>query len=651
LSTKLYQTTINDSGGDDPQSAAEFSRLQHTFLNTLSDVTRLILKFNMNRMWRQHLFNTCLQSGYENLLTNEWLKSLDEFEKKVTDSEESLKRVRRRRMETAFREDSKSMKSVRGTGIDLNIASGSKGYIAATLSSKREKTKTDPVALKVASSMFEIPVLPIMSTQTIASSTPDPTPVEQLKIKATEPNASLLVPTEILSPITNSASDYDDDFSFDFFDLEGINENRDMSLHGSNGESEDTEDSMAPFLSKLMSFVQKQDFPFHSIDVWVPGGISHEQCVGIGIRNGIPLAKRKLQIVHGGSATRSDLLPLTKLQLNEFGVYSRNFMFDGGAGMPGRVYTSSRYSWEAKIQEAGPEHFKRVAGAKMCNIRTAVGIPLRFSNESLVVVGLYSLFDLQEDPILVNNLTSQCQQLVHRPKISLRKIIPSSVDTMISKVVSKASLEDAQDCTESIFSHASDLTSANSTTRRVEELSAREINGLANLLAAHMPISQGPSQDTGGVSFLDKFISLRLVLLRYPSGCTEDQKHRLLILKRSYDGYVKVMMNKNDIAHMLVKDWGHLNERAPQPASVPWGPSIAHVDYSMSESANTTPASHPASHMAGPALPSLSMLLPPPIVPSSQGFLHVQNTMGMFTMGNSQPQGNNEEKNSVPRSI
>jgi hypothetical protein len=111
------------------------------------------------------------------------------------------------------------------------------------------------------------------------------------------------------------------------------------------------------------------------------------------------------------------------------------------------------------------------------------------------------------------------------------------------------------------------------------------------------------------------------------------------------------MMNKNDIAHMLVKDWGHLNERAPQPASVPWGPSIAHVDYSMSESANTTPASHPASHMAGPALPSLSMLLPPPIVPSSQGFLHVQNTMGMFTMGNSQPQGNNEEKNSVPRSI
>ncbi len=624
LSTKLYQIVLNDSlQAEDHHSAIEFGRLQENFLNSLSDVTHLILRFNMSRMWRQHLFNTCLQGGYEKLQTGAWLKSVDEFEKKVAESEQSLRRVRRRRMEFAFREDSKSMK---GQGADINLITATRARNVSNVSNvesspmKRDTNTIHNVAPKVTSAMFEIPVLPpIMSEQTIANSAPDPTPIDQLKVMASGHNTNFPVTIEVQTPTTEN-----DEFSFDFLAFDDMKDNNDIYLHDSNGDSDPSESSSSQsFVSGATSYVQKEDLPFHCVELWVPGGISFDQFINLEVKKGISLSKEKTQLIHAGYGTRSDLPPLAKLQLDEFCVYSRNFIFDNGAGMPGRVFRTTRYSWETNIQEASPEYFKRVAAAKMCNVRTAVGIPIEFPNNSRVVLGFYSIFDLVEDPMMVKKIVSHCQKFIRLPKSPFHKSVPSSIDTMISNVVSKASLEDAQDCSESLGSNASDLTSANSTARKVEVISAKEINDIANLLAAHMPIPNYSAQATEGASSLDKFISLRLVLLRYPIGCTEDQKRCLLILKRSYEGYLRVMMKSYDIAHMLVKDWAHLNgscQQTSSPVPVPWGAAIAHVDYSRSESNNNTQENPLKSHMPGSALSPPSILLPPSVVTSSPTF-------------------------------
>jgi hypothetical protein len=612
LSTKLYQGTISNSSGEDPQAAAEFARLQQNFVNSLSEVTRLIVQFNMSRMWRQHLFNTCLQNGYDNLKTEEWVQSLDDFEKKVSESEDRLKRVRRRRLEIAFKEDSMLLKRKNSMVTNDNAGFIKESQSALPLTAHEGTPVQDTVVPKVVSSMFEIPDLPpLVSAKVDTTPSAEPTPIDQLKVKAMEQKSSSNIPSEILSPITTAS---DDDFSFDFLDFDCMNEKKDIYPHDSEGET-DSEESMAPLLSKIIGSIQKQDLPFHCIDIWVPGGISQEQCTDIGIQNRISSSKRNLEIVYAGGEARSDLLPLTKLQLNEFGVYSKNFMFDGGAGMPGRVYTSGRHSWEPKIQDSDIEHFRRVAGAKMCNIRTAVGIPLKMPNSVRAVVGFYSLFDLKEDQTLVRNLTLLCQDLV-KPERLRSKSIPSSINTAMSNVVSKVSMDDIHGSIDSVASQASDLTSS-SNTGKYEVLSENDVNVLANLLAAHMPIAQSNEVNQTRESSLENFIALRMVLLRYPSGCDGEQQRRLQILKKSYDGYVRVMMNENDLANMLVKDWVHLNEHVMKP--LPWGVSISHVNYSGSEAANISP--HTKICMLGPSLSSSSLPLKPPPVPSSEGFV------------------------------
>ena len=660
LSTKLYHgpRILAGVAGEESESApecAEFARLQESFLSSVSEVTRLILKFNMNRMWRQHLFNSCLQLGYDLLDTGDWLKGLDEFEKKIADSEESLKRVRRRRMEIAFRQDSISLKDRENTGV----------YLKVSITKKRSNSVVAPLASEpstaqkeASSCMFdfeEIPVLaPILPQQVQTGSpfeptpiarfepnpfsihsaaeraptisAPDPTPIEQLTISVNPSHTQYMPSPGVISPVT-AGVEKNDDFSIDFLDFEGLSEHGGIHLYDGVSDSESSEDSMSPLLSKLTSILQKSKLPFHAVDAWVPCGVPNDHCINMNFEKIGLSSHDKIRMVHGGSETRSDLLPKTKDQLNEFGAYSRNFIFDNGAGMPGRVYSSSRYSWERKVQEALPEHFRRVGGAKMCNIHTVVGIPVKYSNTDTVVIGFYSLLDLEEDENMARTLLSHCHQLEPDQKQSPFMDVPSSVETSISNVVSRGSLHDSRtrlhsNSTASISSHASDLSSAMSIKKNMEQLNTSDIFSMANLLAAYMPIQNNNLPGEMNESLpLDKFISLRLLLLRYPTGCTEEQKHHLIILKRSYDGYMKVMMNKFDIANMLVKDWGHLIENTTQ--SSPWGSSMTHIDYSMKGSPKLSPGGH-SMNTQGTNPPSSNLVLPPPAVASSaQGFTYV----------------------------
>ena len=173
----------------------------------------------------------------------------------------------------------------------------------------------------------------------------------------------------------------------------------------------------------------------------------------------------------------------------------------------------------------------------MCNIHTVVGIPVR-SKIGLVVIGLYSLYDLKEDPKLVDALISECQKFDPEPKWSLFMDIPSSVNPVEPNGTARVSLhQQCRDSNTSICAESvtSSLGSTMSSGKRNEHLSLSEANCLANLLASHMPVAGNINPSTPSVcSPLSSFISLRLLLLRYPSGCTEHQNKSLCILKMSF---------------------------------------------------------------------------------------------------------------------
>ena len=80
-------------------------------------------------MWRQHLYNVCLQTGYDGLYPDAWLRSLNELESKVAEVGDNVRRVRRRRMEMAFKHDLKGVASS-GPAISTGTATAAVAAVA-----------------------------------------------------------------------------------------------------------------------------------------------------------------------------------------------------------------------------------------------------------------------------------------------------------------------------------------------------------------------------------------------------------------------------------------------------------------------------------------------------------------------------------------
>ncbi len=81
----------------DKQNSAELSRLQQKFLDTLeNERSKKLLEFNMTRMWGTYFFNLCVQQGYDYIIAQDWLDSLEYVESKVTAAKEA-RRMRERR--------------------------------------------------------------------------------------------------------------------------------------------------------------------------------------------------------------------------------------------------------------------------------------------------------------------------------------------------------------------------------------------------------------------------------------------------------------------------------------------------------------------------------------------------------------------------
>ena len=136
--------TVDD--GSDVAKCAELSKLEGEFLNSInSEYLRLEAKFNLQRMWRTHFWNLCLQLGFTSLdIATEWLPSLEEMELRGGQAEEEVRRAERRRMGLALKQDARSSCGL--SGVFIGGIPGAEGAEAQSrgLIMDSHLTETDP---------------------------------------------------------------------------------------------------------------------------------------------------------------------------------------------------------------------------------------------------------------------------------------------------------------------------------------------------------------------------------------------------------------------------------------------------------------------------------------------------------------------------
>lgn len=378
-------------------NCATFSHLEEQFLASIpSEAMQLELSFNMTKLWRMHFSNLCIQIGYELLDATDWVSSLEEMERRAAEAEEVIRRVRRRRMGLALRQDV-------GQGAALGV------FIAGKPASN---TTIQPSTVASASGIGGGP-RPGDSNLTKSGST-----------HSFQKTASMISENDSSKPEEDEV-----DFLTNVLELS-------TALDGNGGHStvedyligiDDLVDPLSqlndaprtlgdcgPFLGKVINYMEMEGLPFEHADIWVPSILGND-------RNdtGDVQGSNSLRLFHAGHATRSDLDASLALRMNEYGIYSTNFSFAPEVGLPGRVYANGKTSWETGLDAADPKYFERAGGANVYGIKCAVGIPLDASSVGRIVLAMYGTKEVPEDKNLTAKLLAEFTKWVPEPKWKL----------------------------------------------------------------------------------------------------------------------------------------------------------------------------------------------------------------------------------------
>jgi hypothetical protein len=634
LSHRSYTLQINPSLQNDT-SLKVLSEAQEEFLNSVSsDIIRLVLQFNLSRSWRTHFSNLCLQVGYDNVDNQDWLDSLDAFDKCISQAEQKVRIQRRKRLIKALRKDS-MQESIDGIYIGPppspsspqppspnNVTSSNASLIKPTNTTTTTNTtgaavlikrkRSSSIALSSLAQKFQSPPEQIPSSMTAIA--PPVTGLhheqqqQQQQFQVNSYNNEMMVPMASLNvstyPMTNTTNDNDID-NFSIGDLE-------LSVCGDtyfNIQDNRRAKSTNIFLSGIIKYLEEESLPFQYIDCWVPS--SQDQGLGY----------VSTMLTHAGDACHSSLTTLEQYHLHEFGLYSKNYTFAPGAGLPGRCFTLNSSCWENDIQIAAPEYFKRVSCAKDAGIQTVVGIPIQCPSIGTIVVGMYSFLNVPYSEDIVSKCSVRFQELNSEPKWSLSIDVQDCNDDESHDALS------SQSNSEQIPPQSFDTQSHASSGKSTEKSSCSSVNGsinasitsdqaieIANLLAEHMPLDPKNS---------DLIRSLRILLLKCPHNVQASELDNLTTVRKSYEGYCKAKRNKSDIVDLLISDWIFLSKGHGHITASPWGSSVmamTHVNYSSTNSTNevshdVSPAStetealnvsnHSSIHLSG-------FMLPPP---------------------------------------
>jgi len=296
----------------------------------------------------------------------------------------------------------------------------------------------------------------------------------------------------------------------------------------------------APFLMKVVAYMERHSVPFEHVDAWVPSFVSGPEGEG----------DLKCRLCYAGSATTKAQIstdgkgppqPLSKedrFNLMAFGDYSQKFSFDVGYGLPGRVYQSGVPTWEQSVHNAPHQHFERCGGAVQWGIKTVVGIPVPSPNVGRIVVTLYSLHDRIKDPDLVARLCDEFSKHMPSPKWKLVVDIsfPAIPSIQNDQIHSTPVIEDT-------------ASSVSDPPMSKEDGKDNLVDQVISLLGEHMP--SDPSSPLA--SYLPGFMSLRLMLIR--TSRSEEEEEFVRTMMGSYSSYMASGRNKTDIAIMMARDF------------------------------------------------------------------------------------------------
>ncbi|KAG7352059.1 bHLH-MYC and R2R3-MYB transcription factor domain containing protein [Nitzschia inconspicua] len=524
------------------------SNLQDRFLSSISsESTRLELRFNLSKQWRTHFSNLCLQVGYQFLDAKDWMLSLEGIEARATEAEDAVRRVRRRKMSEALQTDGSN------TANPSVFIGGVKADDAAT--------QLQPEL----SVNFELP--PVQEKVRTISADRESTKNFEDSLAFLNENGTSFSSMERRQRSRTLSIDFlqnvrDRTFSDDFDAVlntlidEGplARESTKENKPGSNSSH-----SCGPFLDAIIYYMETHNTPFQHADLWVP---SFDPQDGADLSSKA-IDTHNLRLHHAGHASRGDLDDILAYKLHEFGVYSDNFSFEPGHGLPGRVYVSGQISWERHIQDADPKIFERVGGARVYGLRTAVGIPLETALVGRIVVTMYSSEDVPENMPMARDCASELAKYAPEPKWKLcidtnpSGNIPSGFNTPM-QLSTPGFLDNQDSLTLSPMFEGSDepscVTNTPSSQGSRPANPVSEEQQLISLLGLHMPVDHNLSSSSRNQ--LQLYMSIRLLLLRPASRRTAQENEMLEILKNSFRAYSKdSRRDGKELARLLVKDW------------------------------------------------------------------------------------------------
>lgn len=531
LSARSYRSIGGSFSGNSlmsTQAGIGIQRAQTLFLRTISPPSlQMELSLNVVRVWRTQLANLCLQTGSHNLVnTTEWITSLNAVEH--TSAEDSLE-AKRKRLKHALYEDASadaqgsdmiSLNQCESTSIGLqvntvhpqegqsrdrfNSLDGSIARESETHFGSQRKFTFGEDEMQLGSSMHEV-----SSFASLAALLTTPT-ASRRQSKADSDicdNDNTTEPTGVLYEEKLTDSQKPDSKST----LEGV---IDSVVKGAF-----TGENHGRFLEKVSQFLSESS-NFQHVDLWVPTEYSGQ-----------------VRLTNAGHITvGSTSSPHIAKRLNEFGVYSQRFTFSPGFGLPGKVFISNQPKWMNKVHHAKPEEFRRVGGAKVYGVRTAVGLPVATSIGTIVVV-LYSTSDLTRDTNLEDRCLSYFHQLRPIPKWRLYIDIAS---------------DEAEDPIAPQLPGSSSIVPPSPVSEVSQASSSLNEQSLALLLGKYE--SFGMQCD----ALVGNSMSLRLLLLRHPLCRTTIETDHVDTILSKYRSYVGAKYSESDVVRLIVDDWSTL---------------------------------------------------------------------------------------------
>ncbi|KAL7554462.1 hypothetical protein ACHAWF_019025 [Thalassiosira exigua] len=362
------------------------------------------------------------------------------------------------------------------------------------------------------------------------------------------------------------------------------------------------------FLREISKFLAQVDSPFRLVDLWVPMNVSHSDDADggekhIGGSSGVATTTSGGGIngiiygAKGGSSVRLSNAgyitvqspPQVMNRLNEFGMYSKNFSFSPGFGLPGRVYLSRIPCWENNLSLLRPEHFARVGGAKIYGVNTCLSIPVN-TPVGTIVVSLYSNQNLTRDPVLEKKCMERFWKLRPKPKWKL------TIDVGL-----KAAVEEAEEnppveqdpASSPRIPYSSEQTyvippspvpdtpqpskplpPSNPSATPTPAPYLWNEQSLALLLGKYMPLDRNststqpaanPAANNRDVA--GSLMSLRLLLLRQSSCRTNAESKLVDIIVGKYQSYMRANKREHDLILSIVNDWKRLATSAQARSS------------------------------------------------------------------------------------